>query len=638
MLLTLSPAVPAIDDPFATQRTLYLEALRSLDAGRTKNFQSVTHALKDYPLYPYLLFGELRKRIDKASYREVASFIKSYSTTPLAERMRKIWLHSLAGKSAWRQFLKIYQSPQSVTLQCHALTARMKSGRTKNLHEDILTLWLTGKSQPEACDPAFQWLYNSGKLTHELLWQRVRLALKKNHSSLAGFLAKRLPDDDAAWIKIWRDARFEPQRIINKLVTHEDSSIAREIIQHALQHMSRFSSGKAFDTWQTVRGQFAFDESAIDAIDRDIALRAAWQRLPEAHERLSHLAATAVDERTREWRIRSAIHTENWPGILKATDELTADEKQQDEWKYWQAAAKKMAGLHLESSNEFSMLAKERSFYGFLAADQMAWPYEMGDKPLQANAALIKEIGERPAIIRARELLLARHMTNARREWLFATRDMSDTELEMAAELADRWGWHDRAILTIAKTGNYGDLELRFPLAHEQEVHQQAGRYKLDSSIVFAVIRQESAFNYQAVSPAGARGLMQLMPKTGRRTARKNNIKLGSLWQLFEPAKNIHIGTSYLKQVSDRYDGHAALTAASYNAGPHRVNHWLSDEREHAAAHWIAVIPFKETRHYVQRILTYAAIYDWRLKQPITKLSARMPVVKKKSGYPQVRN
>ena len=211
-------------------------------------------------------------------------------------------------------------------------------------------------------------------------------------------------------------------------------------------------------------------------------------------------------------------------------------------------------------------------------------------------------------------------------------------ELEMAAELADRWGWHDNAILTIAKTGNYDDLELRFPLAHEQEIHKQAGRYKLDPSIVFAVIRQESAFNHQATSPAGARGLMQLMPKTGRKTAKKNNISLGNLFQLFEPVKNIHIGTSYLKQVSDRYEGHAALTAASYNAGPHRVDHWLSEEREYAAAHWIAAIPFGETRRYVQRILTYTAIYDWRLAQPVTKLSVRMPVVKKKSAYAQARN
>jgi soluble lytic murein transglycosylase len=108
---------------------------------------------------------------------------------------------------------------------------------------------------------------------------------------------------------------------------------------------------------------------------------------------------------------------------------------------------------------------------------------------------------------------------------------------------------------------------------------------------------------------------------------------LSSTLSLFEPEQNIRIGTAYLKQVMEQYDRNVVLASAAYNAGPHRVQRWLPEEQEQPAENWVAAIPFDETRKYVQRILAYAAIYDWRMDRPVTPLSKNMPDILPKSQY-----
>ena len=148
---------------------------------------------------------------------------------------------------------------------------------------------------------------------------------------------------------------------------------------------------------------------------------------------------------------------------------------------------------------------------------------------------------------------------------------------------------------------------------------------------------QESAFNKDARSPAGAMGLMQLMPKTGLATARKYSIPLGNTKLLYQPDKNITIGSTYLREVMDQYDKNIILASAAYNAGPHRVDRWLPKEDAQSADSWIALIPYRETRTYVQRILAYIAIYDWRLERPVAPLREHMPVIQPSGSYTNTR-
>jgi soluble lytic murein transglycosylase len=198
--------------------------------------------------------------------------------------------------------------------------------------------------------------------------------------------------------------------------------------------------------------------------------------------------------------------------------------------------------------------------------------------------------------------------------------------LQLAAVLAYRWQWYDRAIVTLAQSGHKDDLDLRFPFAYQEQVLSSAKRHQIDPAWVYGVVRQESAFMPDARSRAGAMGLMQLLPRTARITARLLRIPMRSKYELLEAEKNLHLGSGYLKRMLDENNGNQILATASYNAGPQRVKQWLPDT-DMPADLWVEMIPFSETRDYVRNVMAYTAIFDQRLDGNLIPLSKRMPAV-----------
>jgi soluble lytic murein transglycosylase len=140
------------------------------------------------------------------------------------------------------------------------------------------------------------------------------------------------------------------------------------------------------------------------------------------------------------------------------------------------------------------------------------------------------------------------------------------------------------------------------------------------------VARQESAFIEDVRSSAGAMGLMQLMPDTGRTIAHELNTELDHD-ALLEPETNIRFGSYYLQQVLNRFDNNPVMATAAYNAGPRHVEAWKPKQGKLDADIWIDTMPFYETRKYVRRVMAYTVFYDQRLQRPITRLRDRMPAV-----------
>jgi soluble lytic murein transglycosylase len=134
------------------------------------------------------------------------------------------------------------------------------------------------------------------------------------------------------------------------------------------------------------------------------------------------------------------------------------------------------------------------------------------------------------------------------------------------------------------------------------------------TSLVYAVSRQESEMDTLAVSPAGARGLMQLMPRTAKHVAKQLKIAYNKQRLTTDPLYNLQLGGAYLQELLDRYDGSYALALAAYNAGPARVNSWIRTYGDPRApdvdpVDWIEQLPFDETRNYVQRVLESSQVY-----------------------------
>ena len=191
--------------------------------------------------------------------------------------------------------------------------------------------------------------------------------------------------------------------------------------------------------------------------------------------------------------------------------------------------------------------------------------------------------------------------------------------------LAHNWGWHSRAISTVAAAGEFDDLNIRYPLPWREDFENHAKTAGIPDSWAYGVARSESLFMRDVRSSAGAIGLMQLMPATGKSTAREISLPYAGLTTLTDSASNIRLGTWYLGKMYARFSNNRVLATAAYNAGPHRVEDWLPATGTLDARIWIENIPFNETRGYVRRVLTDEAIFHWRLTGELRRISSELP-------------
>lgn len=621
-------AIPAQDvssDDLAAERERFKQAYHALTSGRRTQATKLIAGLENYPLYIYFRYYELNRVLYKKSKREVRDFLSAYDESFLAARLRKDWLRFLNRAKRWDDFLHDYRPQSSTKLKCAQLNARIKSGALEGVLGDTRALWLVGKSQPDECDPAFEHLKASEMMNDQLVWQRIRLALENNKVGLARYLSDMLTTTqlrEAA--EHWRAVHTSPLAALKKSYFAQDSLLVREIVVHGIARIARRNVDLADQSWGKYALRYQFSATDHGRVRRILGIAAARTDHADHIQYLDLVPAPYVDDRVEKYRIRLAIKANAWEDLVRWTDHAPVGGSDILRWRYWRARALQNLQRNDEAHVIFQELAKHRDYYGFLSADHLKLPYQMNDHPIVVTAVEIAEIMARPGILRARELYRLDMLFKARQEWRHEVRHLSSRQLEVAAHIAHSWGWYDRAIFALGTAKSYDDLTIRFPLRHVQLVQRYAHKRGLDPAVIYSIIRTESAFMADARSPAGALGLMQIMPATGRETARRIGAKLANARALLDPTKNVTIGSAYLKQMTDRFGGSFAMAAAAYNAGPHRVRAWRPKSGCVPADIWIDTIPFTETRRYVRRASFYTAVYQWRLNEQIEPLATRL--------------
>lgn len=168
-----------------------------------------------------------------------------------------------------------------------------------------------------------------------------------------------------------------------------------------------------------------------------------------------------------------------------------------------------------------------------------------------------------------------------------------------------------------------------YPRPYAELVERQASARGLDADLIYAVMRQESAFRPEVVSPAQAVGLLQILPSTGERLAQELGLEF-TPEQLLEPPTNVRLGSAYLRKLLDVFDGNLPLAIASYNAGPTAVLRWLEGGRDMEVDLFVARIPYAETRSYVERVIANYARYRYLEGggRALPRLSLRLPTPK----------
>lgn len=285
---------------------------------------------------------------------------------------------------------------------------------------------------------------------------------------------------------------------------------------------------------------------------------------------------------------------------------------------YWSGRAAEAAGNTSAAARHFRAAARyDTTYYGQLSGARHGGKVKLAaDKVIASKTdRQAFEADQRVGAVRRLHQIGAQDQMRAFVDTL-VREARSSTEYLLVAELGDMLGRRDLSVRAARKAQLRGVLltNLAYPV-----VKVRAG--KPPPALVHAITRQESNFDANAVSRAGARGLMQLMPATARSVAKRLRVPY-SPGRLSNPAYNMQLGSAYLGQMLDRFNGSYILAIAAYNAGPGAAARWTRNFGDPGApgvdpVDWVEMIPYRETRNYVQRVLENLQVYRVRLDGPM---------------------
>ncbi|MCP5076332.1 MAG: lytic transglycosylase domain-containing protein [Rhodobacteraceae bacterium] len=291
---------------------------------------------------------------------------------------------------------------------------------------------------------------------------------------------------------------------------------------------------------------------------------------------------------------------------------------------YWVGRAREATGELNEAIEAFEFGAQyQTSFYGQLAAEKVGF---VADKRL-AKGASVPDWRQAEFVksgpVRAGILLHHAQEQNLMR-WFFShvAETLEPTQLVQLADIALEF---DRPFVALGVAKEAAKRGVVIPKSYFPVTELATYSADVEPEIAMSIARRESELNPEAVSPAGARGLMQIMPRTARQVAEKigddySKNRLTSDWRY-----NAKLGTAYLGGLLELYEGSYVLAFAAYNAGPHRADKWIErfgDPRDSVVdqVDWIEHIPFRETRNYVMRVMESLHVYRARLSGEAVQL------------------
>ena len=598
-------------EPDDAQRAAFRQAYAAAQQGGD-GWRTLASGLRDYPLYPYLPAAALQHDIQQADRASVEAYLAQYPDWIPAADLRRAFLLELARRQDWNTFLALYQSSLGDTLTCDALQARLAGGGTLEFERDLAALWAK-PNLPDACDPVLVAAHDQGLLTEARLWTRIDRAADAGQAGTIASLAGWLAEPGRASALQLAQALRDPAAALNAARSWPDQPRQRQAATLALLRQARRDTDAADAAWQQLQSRFRFSEGQRNQILQTLALYHATDFDDGALARLIALPPAAQTDATREWRVRVALAQQDWSAVLAGLDAMPASQQQAGEWQYFRARALAALGREDEARRLLDAQAEQPTFFGFMAADRLDLPYAICPLNLADGASREQALLANPGLLRAFELYAVGLPKLARREWARALQGADAATQRLAADLANRRGWYDRAVFTLSSGEALRLYALRFPLASQDGLVPQAEQAGVEPAWAYGLLRAESAWMSDAQSGADARGLMQLLPATAALVAKRNGLDWGGGDTLYDPVTNIALGTRYLAQMAARFGGSPWLASAAYNAGPNKVEQWLAARGTLAPDLFIATIPYKETREYVARVMAFSVIYDWRL-------------------------
>ena len=588
-------------------------------------------SLRGHELEPYAEYWLLNLRLQEAGYDELREFLSRQSGSYLADKLRGEWLKVLGKRREWDAFETEYpplvQSDQELT--CYALQNRLRLADLGALDE-ARPLWFLAAELPDSCAPLMEQLIADGRLGVDDIWERLRRLLEAKKLGAAKLAAAYLPAGQAPAAKTLEAVADKPLRHLALLPDHFAAGRqGREMALFALQRLARNDPQQAAQQWDKIRSKFSAADRGY--LYGQLGWQAALKHQPEALGWYAQAAGAPLSEEQLAWKARAALRALDWAVVHEAIEQMPKTMQARPDWVYWLGRAHQALGRQEEARGLYQRIAGQPSFYGNLADDELGRPILPPANAPKPSSEDVRAVAALPGIRRALALFRLDLRIEGIREWNWSLRGLDDAGLLAVAELARRNDIFDRAINTADRTLALHDYSMRYLAPFREHVEPKALALQLDQGWVYGLMRQESRFISNAKSVVGAKGLMQLMPKTASWVAKKIGMNSYHPGRVHDLDTNVTLGTHYLKMVLDELDSHPVLASAAYNAGPGRARKWR-DVKPIEGAIYAETIPFNETRDYVKKVMSNAVYYSALFDGQPQSLKRRLGTIQPKNG------
>lgn len=602
-----------------------LAAYDAYRAGDPIKLAKLTKRLEGHVLEPWLDYWRLSMRLEDTPNKDVREFLATHANLYVSERLRGEWLRVLGKRSEWPEFDRqaARYTRDDLEVSCYRWISRLERGDEAAL-DDAIAMWLEPAELPEGCQRLSAILSTRGRLSVTDVWRRVRVLFEHGQITAAKTALALLPKSEAPDERMLAEAARQPKRFLERLPKVLESRAAREVaVLGAIRHARNDPAGVA----AALEGPLAerLSESELKSVWGIVGYEGAREHHDESLEWFARAGETPLEDRHLAWKARTALRDGEWQIVRESIDRMSFATAHQPTWVYWYGRALAAQGEEIGSRAYFLRIAGQADFYGLLAADELGYTLSLPDVTHVPTEQEVEAAAAEPGLKRALELIRLGIRVDGVREWLFAIRSFDDARLLAAAELARRNGLYDRAIHTADRTSRLHNFTLRYPMPYQDVFRGYAATHGVDEAWVLGLVRQESRFNTDARSSAGAAGIMQVMPRTARYVAAKMGLRNYRPKMATEIETNVTLGTGYLKLVMEQL-GHPVLASAAYNAGPTRARRWRDDKPLEGAI-YVESIPFPETRDYVKKVMANAVYYAAVLDRKPVPLKARLGVI-----------
>ncbi|WP_131917616.1 transglycosylase SLT domain-containing protein [Chromatocurvus halotolerans] len=611
---TLCPTAfsqPLQDSALSDYRASYGEARQAIDRGRWTDYERLRSRLDDYPLALYLDYFRLRSGSSRVTVQDARQFMDRSRDSPLANRFLAAYLSRAGRERRWQDYLAVMpESPNDIELQCYYFRAQLATGNALRAWQGATELWVHGQSRPKECDPLFKAWMDAGGLTDRHVWNRLKLAFEARQGGLMTYVGKQATASLTPWVERAESVYRRPDTVLTVTAGLPDSAYRDDIIHLGIRRLAAYSPEKALTLWQ--KAPLADDAGGEERVktQKRIAFRSLLDRIEIAEPWLEENLPRWEDDQLTEMRLRWLLAEQRWDEMLQTLPALSAEALDSSLWLYWRGRALRETGDETGAQACFVAAAQQRNYYGFLAADTLGVDYELSNQAPERTSDEDRTFLRLPGVRRVNELQALSEPWLAHAEWRYAlAREGSADQVRLAQWAADE-GWHHLAIDAANMASANDALSLRFPEAYPEVFAAQAATVGVSTTEIMSIARRESAFFPMARSTADARGLMQLLPQTGRQVSRK--IGAPPSTSLYDVDHNVRLGSAYYRELLDRFDDNRPLALAAYNAGPGRARTWRNSGDDRVPVDiWIETLPYRETRDYVKAVLAYNVVFGY---------------------------